>query len=68
MTDLDLFNAARAAGLSADRAARYVAHVRLREAAGRTPLTPDAAALAVSIAVAPIRSTLTRLDAARADQ
>lgn len=48
-TDLDLFNAARAAGLPPHRAARYVHHVRRYEGTGRTPLTPEAAALAVSI-------------------
>ncbi len=45
-TDLDLFNAARAAGLPPHRAARYVHHVRLYEAGGRTPLTPTEAAAA----------------------
>lgn len=49
MRDLDLFNAAREAGLSPERAARYVAHVRQCEAQGRTPLTPaEAAAVVVS--------------------
>ena len=52
MRDLDLFNAAREAGLNPERAARYVHHVRLREAQGRTPLTPHAAALAVATAQA----------------
>lgn len=49
-TDLDLFNAARAAGLPPHRAARYVQHVRLRESEGRAPLTPTAASIAASIA------------------
>ena len=52
MRDLDLFNAAREAGLTPERAARYVHHVHLREAQGRTPLTPAAAALAVATAQA----------------
>ena len=52
MRDLDLFNAAREAGLNPERAARYVHHVRLREAQGRQPLTPQAAALAVATAQA----------------
>ena len=51
-TDLDLFNAARTAGLTPHRAARYVHHVRLRDRQGRTPLTPHAAALAVATAQA----------------
>ena len=60
MTDLDLFNAARAAGLPPHRAARYVAHVRLRESQGRQPLTPESAA-ASPVALA--RDLLARLDA-----
>ena len=47
---LALFDAARAAGLPPHRAARYVHHVHLRESQGRAPLTPDAAAIAVSLA------------------
>ena len=54
MTDLELFDAARKAGLSPVRAARYVRHVRLREANGREPLTPEAAALACSTAAAKV--------------
>lgn len=46
ITDLELFNAARAAGLAPHRAARYVKHVRLREPQGRIPLTPTEAAAA----------------------
>lgn len=46
MTDLELFDAARTAGLTPKRAARYVHHVRLREARGRAPLTPAQAAAA----------------------
>lgn len=56
MTDLDLFNAARTAGLPPHRAARYVKHVRLYEGQGRTPLTPTAASIAASIA-SPTRAT-----------
>lgn len=51
-TDLDLFNAARAAGLAPHRATRYVAHVRLRESQGRTPLTPAEAAAAPTLLTA----------------
>ena len=54
MTNLELFDAARKAGLSPVRAARYVRHVRLREANGREPLTPEAAALACSTASAKV--------------
>lgn len=50
MTDLELFNAAREAGLGPARAVRYVRHVRLHETTGRTPLTPKAAALACATA------------------
>ena len=50
MRDLDLFNAAREAGMNPERAARYVHHVRLRESQGRQPLTPQAASSAASIA------------------
>ena len=49
-SDLDLFNAAREAGLPPVRAARYVQHVRLYQRTGRAPLSPSAAALASSIA------------------
>lgn len=59
VTDLDLFNAARAAGLPPHRAARYVHHVRWYEGTGRTPLTPEGAALAVSIA-APLTPAASR--------
>lgn len=60
MTDLELFDAARKAGLSPVRAASYVRHVRLREAGGRTPLTPEAAALACSTVAAKVASTARR--------
>ena len=60
MTDLELFDAARKAGLSPVRAARYVRHVRLREAGGRTPLTPESAALACSTVAAKAASTARR--------
>lgn len=53
MTDIDLFNAAREAGMPPKRAAHYVQHVRHCESRGRTPLTPAAAALAVATAAAP---------------
>lgn len=43
MTDIELFNAAREAGLSAESSALYVTHVRRREARGITPLTPEEA-------------------------
>ena len=65
---LALFDAARAAGLPPHRAARYVHHVHLCESQGRVPLTPDAAALAVFLAAAPIPSMRHRLDAMGADQ
>ena len=45
-TDIDLFNAARAAGMPPKRSARYVLHVRRFEAQGKIPLTPDEAAAA----------------------
>lgn len=51
-----LFDAARQAGLSPQRSARYVHHVRLYESQGRTPLTPAADALAVATATATIRA------------
>ena len=46
MRDIDLFNAARNAGLTPTRAARYVHHVHQYETNGRTPLTPTEAATA----------------------
>ena len=47
MTDIKLFNAARAAGMPPKRATRYVHYVRMCEARGRTPLTPQEAAAAL---------------------
>lgn len=52
MSDIELFNAAREAGMPPKRAANYVHHVRKCENEGRTPLTPAAAALAASTAAA----------------
>ena len=46
MRDIDLFNAARHAGLTPTRAARYVHHVHQYETTGRTPLPPTEAATA----------------------
>lgn len=42
--DIELFNAARAAGMPVKRSVRYVQHVRLWESQGKTPLTPQEAA------------------------
>lgn len=46
MTDIELFNAARAAGMPPARSANYVHYVRKCEASGTTPLTPAEAAAA----------------------
>ena len=43
---IDDFNAAREAGLTPTRAARYANHCHLYRTAGRTPLTPGQAAAA----------------------
>lgn len=46
MTELELFDAARAAGMPATRAAHYVQYVRKCAAEGKVPLTPAEAAAA----------------------
>ncbi len=46
MTDLEMFDVARAAGMPARRAAHYVQYVRKCEADGAVPLTPEQAAAA----------------------
>lgn len=46
MTRIDDFNAAREAGLTPTRAARYATHCHRYRTAGRTPLTPGQAAAA----------------------
>ena len=43
---IDDFNAAREAGLTPARAARYANHCHRYQTAGRTPLTPGQAAAA----------------------
>lgn len=53
-SNIDLFNAARRAGLPPLRACRYVHHVRWYEATGRKPMTPEAAAFAASVARRPV--------------
>lgn len=46
MTELELFDAARAAGMPATRAAHYVQYVRKCKAEGIEPLTVEEAATA----------------------